>query len=187
MAPLERDTCRAFYERTYRERYREDLEIVLSRTPPFVTPEDLCDMQRYATELDAHVSTSPLFNYPADRPTHTDVWLNNLLITEDDRWYLLDWDDLQLGDPVLDVAMVGGPTFDDLERCAIPAAYGELSNAEAERAKLYHRMMLLDWAIDTLADWIDAAKRLSDASDYRAKKRDAHERALALYRDLYAG
>lgn len=108
-----------------------------------------------------------------------------MLVTEDARWYLLDWDDLQLGDPVLDVAMVGGPTLDDLERRVIPAAHGELSNTEIERVRLYHRMMLLDWVIDTLADWIDSAKTLTNPTDYRAEKRDVHERALALYRELH--
>ncbi len=130
-------------------------------------------------------SLSALFDGPADRPTHTDVWLNNVLVTEDARWYLLDWDDLQLGDPVLDVAMVGGPTLDDLERRVIPAAHGGLSNTEIERVRLYHRMMLLDWVIDTLADWIDSAKTLTNPADYRAQKRDVHERALALYRELH--
>ncbi len=185
LVPLALNTCRAFYESTYGERYRDDLEIIVADTPEFVTPDDLSHLQRYATELYTLVRASSLFDGPADQPTHTDIWLNNVLIADDERWYLLDWDDLQLGDPVLDFAMVGGPTIDNLERRIVPASDGELSNAEIARVVLYHRMMLLDWAIDTLADWIDSAKTLTDPTDYRVQKRHVHARALALYRKLY--
>jgi hypothetical protein len=43
----------------------------------------------------------------------------------------------------------------------------------------------LDWTIDPLADWVEATREPLHGETVRTANRRTHERALALYRELY--
>jgi aminoglycoside phosphotransferase (APT) family kinase protein len=138
--------------------------------------------------MDAAVAAEPAFGEAADAPTHGDLWLNNLLVTSEGEWFLLDWDGLALGDPALDWGMLFGPSRTDLRTAAdraLPPAI-TADPAVRERLALYARASLLDWIIDPLADWIDAGESPEHIVEVRAEKERIHRAALAAYRQRYA-
>jgi hypothetical protein len=50
---------------------------------------------------------------------------------------------------------------------------------------VYARAALLDWVIDPVADWIEAADWLDEPAAYRAENAAVHGRAAERYRQLY--
>lgn len=128
----------------------------------------------------------PQHAYHLKLPVHGDLWLNNILWGSRDEWYLVDWDDMRIGDPAADLATLLGPTAQDprplkmLER-----ADGVLTSAERERLPLLGRATLFDWVIDPLSDWIDAGTAPEHEHAVRAEKERVHKRALACYEELY--
>jgi aminoglycoside phosphotransferase (APT) family kinase protein len=186
-SPARAATCAEVYRRTYHDRFTADLELVADTPPPFVPPSLVEWMRGQADALQAAVCTAPAFARPPDAPTHGDLWLNNLLVAPDGDWYLLDWDDLALGDPALDWCMLYGPAPGDLRTAVerdLPHAVAT-DEAVRERLALYARASLLDWVIDPLADWIDAAEYPDHVAEVRAEKERVHRTALAAYRAHY--
>ena len=123
---------------------------------------------------------------PADAPTHRDLWLDNLLVSERGDVTILDWDGLGLGDPVMDWAMLFGPARHDprpvTERgVEVPG----LTDGERARLPLWARATLLDWIIDPLSDWVGAATEPEHGAVIRIANEGVHGRALALYLELY--
>lgn len=188
-APAAPATCADVYRRTYHARFMEDLEYVEAERPPFVLPEVLAWMRGEADALMRSVDAAPAFAHAADAPTHGDLWLDNLLVTPDGAWYLLDWDDLALGDPALDWCMLFGPARGDcrtaVERALPPDVAAD--PAVAERLALYARTSLLDWTIDPLADWIAATEAPGHAEEVRAEKERIHTTAREAYLLRFAG
>ncbi|HEU4556455.1 MAG TPA: aminoglycoside phosphotransferase family protein [Longimicrobium sp.] len=183
-APL---TCADTYLRTYSERFHADLAFVEEENPPFVPASVREWMRREAEWIDAAVAASPAFREPADTPMHGDLWLNNLLVTPGGEWFVLDWDNLELGDPAIDWAMLFGPSIAELRDAMdrpLPAAV-TVGAAVRERLALYARASLLDWIIDPLADWIDAGEAPEHVAQVRPEKERIHRAALAAYRQRY--
>lgn len=183
---LEGGTGRSFAEvflATYADRYREDLGGIGQTPPPFVSSERLDWLVEESRRLTGAIVREPAFAGAASAPTHGDVWLENVLTT-DDGWFLLDWDELGPGDPAMDLGMLGGPIPADLARREDFAEL-ELTDAERVRIRWYRRAALLDWTIDTLADWCEAERWLTDPAPFRARNRDLHQRAYTTYRNLY--
>jgi aminoglycoside phosphotransferase (APT) family kinase protein len=102
------------------------------------------------------------------------------------EWFVLDWDDLGLGDPVLDVAVLLWPRLraapDAWRAYPVP---GRGAPALAARMGLHLRALLLDEVVDSLADWVEAATIPEHLEAVRPVKRRVHERALALCRERY--
>jgi len=180
-------TCADVYLQVYSRRYFADLEFIEGERPPFVSLDTLEWMRGQAQAVDAAVAAAPAFREAADAPTHGDLWLDNLLVTREGEWFLLDWDGLALGDPALDWGMLFGPTRADL-RTAMDRALPPAIAADAavrERLALYARASLLDWIIDPLSDWIDAGESPEHIVEVRAEKERIHRTALAAYRQRY--
>lgn len=179
-------TCAEIYLSTYHERFTEDLELIRATPPPFVGAGDVDWMVREAAALRALVQTSAVFQEPAGMPTHGDLWLNNLLVAPTGTWYLLDWDGLALGDPVMDWTMLFGPTRSDPTPITDDqAARLPLRDGAPGRIQLYARASLLDWIIDPLADWVEAGHEARHGKTIRESNRWVHERARAAYREKY--
>ncbi len=177
-----RSMARVFLD-SYGERLRQDLEFVAVQKPPFVSTERFGWMERESNRLVEIARSHSAFREPATQPTHSDLWLNNVLVSND-RWWLIDWDDLGLGDPAMDFGMLGGPTADDMFRREAFDAF-VTSDAERQRVRLYHRAALLDWTVDVLADWCEAGRWLEDPEPFRTGHQALHERAYEAYRELY--
>ena len=119
-------------------------------------------------------------------PVHCDPWLNNLLWVSREEWYLVDWDDLRIGDPAADLAALCGPTADDLRPLKLdPGSLPGLSEAERERLPLLGRATLLDWVIDPVADWVEADAAPELAPMVREEKERVHRAALREYEQRY--
>lgn len=180
-------TCREVYARTLGARLREDLDFLASRLPPFVTAGDFAWMRQEVARLERTVASERAFDEPADRPTHGDLWMDNLLVGPGGALTILDWDDLGLGDPVLDWATLLGPARGRYR----PARLADVPEAAAwpaarrERFAVYARAGLLDWVVDGLADWIDADCMGLDARGIRVRKKASVEAALRAYRKAY--
>ena len=174
------------YRGTYHDRFCADLDAIEGDPPPFVSGADLCWMRDEAARLERQVRDSPAFAETMSTPIHGDLWLNNVLWQDGRSWWLLDWDDLRPGDPALDVATLTGPTAEDLRPLKhLDQAEAVLKGPARARLELLGRASLLDWVIDPLADWIEAAAAPVDLGAVRAGKERVHRGALALYRELY--
>lgn len=177
-------TCADAFRRAYADRFVEDLGLVGAERPPFVSAATLEWMRREAASVEAAVSLSPAFAEPADAPTHGDPWLDNLLVTRDGTWFVVDWDALALGDPALDWAMLFGPTRTDPRTATDRELPPGIPSGPSLRARLavLARASLLDWTLDPLADWIVAGEAPEHVAKVRAEKERIHRAALAACR-----
>ncbi|MBE0698273.1 MAG: aminoglycoside phosphotransferase family protein [Anaerolineaceae bacterium] len=179
--------CSEYFIGVYIERFDEDLCIVAENLPPFVSLTLLDWMRGETRKLESLARERSVFHLPADSPTHGDLWASNILVAPDERWYIIDWDDLALGDPALEYAIFLGPLW----RNGILSS-GEVESllpanaALRERFRLCLRAYLLDQVIDTLADWVESAFAPEHQDQVRAGKELAHREALDLYRKSYA-
>jgi aminoglycoside phosphotransferase (APT) family kinase protein len=186
-APATPATCADVYRRTYDQRFVADLEYIHAQRPPFVPARTAAWMRAEAERLEAAVSAAPAFADEANAPTHGDLWLNNLLVAAAGEWYVLDWDDLALGDPALDWCMLFGPSRSDLRTTTDRALPPGIVTGAAmrERLALYARASLLDWIIDPLSDWIGATEAPEHIDEVRAEKERIHRTARAAYHARY--
>jgi hypothetical protein len=179
--------CADYFISVYIDRFDADLLTVAGELPPFVSLDLLNWMMGETRELEGLARDLPAFQHPASVPTHGDLWTNNVLVTPTRDWYIIDWDDLALGDPALEYAIFLGPLWRD----------GELSTGEVEallpadpalreRLRLCLRAFLLDEVIDTLADWVECTFAPELVEQVRSAKAQAHRQALELYRQRYA-
>lgn len=174
--------CRSAYRRSYHRRFVCDLAGIRAATPSFVTLELLEWMESEVQDLLRWVEGGSAFDSPANRATHRDLWLDNLIVEPGGALRIIDWDDVALGDPMMDWAMLFGPArgaFRIAERDDLRGV--EVSASELERFALFARASLLDWVIDSLADWVEAPPTEHLAA-VRDSKRLAHEEALRAYR-----
>jgi aminoglycoside phosphotransferase (APT) family kinase protein len=145
-------------------------------------------MDAEVVSLRETVEAHPAFDQLLSTLIHGDLWLDNIVWVSGDAWHIVDWDDLQIGDPAMDVAMLTGPTASDLAPLKRFEIAGRgLGSDLAERVTLLGRASLLDWAIDPLADWIEAVGVLGPERGalVREEKERVHRTALELYRSLY--
>ena len=179
-------SCADAYRADYHERFFGDLEIIVPGAAPFVDVDLIDWMTAEAKRLERVIDASPAFAAPASAACHRDLWLENLMVTAEGRLHILNWDEMGMGDPVMDWAMLLGPS-----RYRVAPANDDdapalgLNDEETERYRLYARASLLDWIIDPLADWIDAEDEPEQRDAMRDNNRRVHEEALELYRRIY--
>jgi hypothetical protein len=174
------------YEEGLGRRAREDLAGIRRAPPDFLSPDTLAWMGEEAASLHDAVARASCFAEELRTPAHGDLWLENLLASPEGGWHVLDWDELAIGDPVLDLATVTGPSLGDLTPLKLRETASEaLGPAERERLGWLGRATLLDWVIDPLADWVEAVVAPRHLAEVRADKERQHRAALALYGRLY--
>lgn len=174
------------YLQVYHDRFHEDLAFIGENRPPFITDGRLRFMEQQSAALEDIVRSSAAFAETLKTPVHRDAWLENVLWVDRAEWHLLDWDDVSIGDPMIDLAMLTGPTITDLRPLKlIDQLEVELTEAERERLQLLGRAALLDWVIDPVADWIAASVAPEHELQVKAQKQRTHEAALSLYHELY--
>jgi hypothetical protein len=179
-------TCTDYFLSVYIDRFDEDLAEIAGDMPPFVTLELLDWMMGETRELEGLARDLPAFQQAAGSPTHGDLWPSNILVTENGHFYIIDWDDLALGDPALEYSILLGPLW----------RHGSLSMAELERRlpndpifkerfQVCLRALVLDEVIDSLADWVESGFVPEHQFTMRSAKERAHREALGLYKQLY--
>lgn len=183
-------TCTDYFLDVYIDRLDGDLATIAGELPPFVPLATLDWMMGETRELEGLARDLPAFHHPAGSPVHGDLYPENILVTERGDWYLIDWDDLSLGDPALEYAIL----LDGLLRS------GALSQEAAEallpvvpyqredfltRFRVCLRAQLLDTVIDSLADWVESAFAPIHQEEVRPAKQRAHQEALQRYQALY--
>jgi hypothetical protein len=128
------------------------------------------DLHAYlADEVDALGVLVDALDAPAHAAVHGDPWHENFLVAPDRLW-LLDWEDLSIGDPIVDDAILRHDALGtDPHHWPDTAAY-----AVARRA------LMLDAVVDVAADWVENANPL-----VRRQKEAAYLAGLEAYRDLF--
>lgn len=149
-------TSREAFTRVWLRRLRADLAIVRGHVPD----EVFGWMEAEVTAL-ARLIDGPDFDEVVHAPVHGDPWHENVLATAD-RWWLIDWEDLAVGDPVIDEAIAAPGT------------------GATVRHRVAHRAVMLDAAVDTAADWVE-----NTDPAIRDQKHRAHLRAVDDFRALW--
>jgi aminoglycoside phosphotransferase (APT) family kinase protein len=116
----------------------------------------------------AGLIAGPAFDRPVHAAVHGDPWHENLLLGED-RFWLLDWEDLAVGDPVVDEAIVH-----------MDAHGPDAGWPDTERHGVARRALFLDAVIDVAADWVEATDPV-----VRATKERGWRAGLEGYRAAY--
>ncbi|MBS1952897.1 MAG: aminoglycoside phosphotransferase family protein [Cyanobacteria bacterium SZAS-4] len=165
------------YEQTFHERFTEDLAIVKNDLPPFVDQKCFDWMRQQAEILLSKIKKMPAFRRRSDSLAHCDLWLNNLLVDTHNNFWILDWDDLAISDPALDLVMLLGPSVESIEPFDASIAKSlnyPIDKEMHERLKIYAPARLLDWVIDPLADYVEAESAPQVAETVREKNRQFH-------------
>lgn len=170
----------------YHARFTADLAEIEATPPPFVDAALIEWLKDEVAGLAADVQRAVCFDEPQATPVHGDLWLENVLWQDTGHWHIVDWDDVKLGDPAGDVAMLTGPTAADVRPLKMQELVRPvLSSAAQERLPLLGRASLLDWIIDPLADWLAAGAAPAHEMDVKREKERIHRQALSLYREVY--
>src|SRR5262249_10132083 len=112
-------------------------------------------------------------------PCHGDLWPDNVLIGDDGRPWVLDWDGLAVGDEAEDLATLVWPLVHAGDRDWHDLRGDERDAALGARMDLHLRAIALDYLIDVLADWAEC-----DVPEWRdevRRKEDEHRRYLDWY------
>jgi Ser/Thr protein kinase RdoA (MazF antagonist) len=161
----------------------EDLREIEPAAPlPFVSRADVQWMWAEAHAVREQATRSAAFDESVSAPIHGDLWFGNILV-DGARWWVIDWDDLKIGDPAHDFSLIlvselgnSGP---------IAKRLSGQSAAFMERFDLYTRAALLTFVIDPLADWIEAEQFPEVRDAARRHREDLHRWAITSYRALY--
>lgn len=178
-------TCLDHFLETYIERFTGDLEIVKTHDLPFVSGRLLEWMQQETELIRETANHVPSFQQPAMEPVHGDLSEANVLLASG-NWFVVDWDDLTLGDSAVELAVLlwpiawqGGNWQDFLT--------AKTGKSFSQRLELCLRAQLLDEVIDPLADYVEAQAVPSKLEAVQLAKRKRHEEALAMYTGRYRG
>jgi aminoglycoside phosphotransferase (APT) family kinase protein len=116
-------------------------------------------------------------------PVHGDFYEGNVLETSKGEWFVIDWDDLAVGDPAADLTKLVGRNNSSLKKRVLE----RYSDRHLQRrVKFYERATLLDKVIDGLADYLVLSLEGNDALDLRTHKFEAYRDGLDEYRMRYS-
>ena len=180
-------TVGQYFEGLHIRRLATDINIIRASAPTAFVDEPLIAwMERETQELKQAVRSSHAFGVQARWPTHGDLYEGNTLLMDDGGWYVFDWDDLALGDPVADYIIILRNSVRrhmkiNWHRFGVEAT----DEGFGERMRFYARASLLYVVVDGLAEHLglDASNPLLSATS--REKREAFECGLALYRERY--
>lgn len=178
----------AFHE-AWIERFVSDLDELEenNQVPPFVDAPLVGWMRSEIDRLWQLTDTSEFFG-SAISAVHQDLHFWNVLVDDSELWWVIDWDDLSLGDPAADFATLLAPLIvrGDIVDGVPTALIGARDDEFTERFEVSCRAVVLNEVIDTLSDWADADSLGVQGHEVRRRKRAAHEVGLATYRARYS-
>lgn len=178
-------TCLDHFVETYIERFAGDLEIVTTHDLPFVSGRLLEWMQRETELIRETANHVPSFQQQAMEPVHGDLNEANVLLASG-NWFVVDWDDLTLGDSAMELAVLlwpiawQGGNWQDFFTAKTGKNF-------SQRIELCLRAQLLDEVIDPLADYVEAQAVPPRLEAVQFAKRKRHEEGLERYIGRYRG
>jgi Ser/Thr protein kinase RdoA (MazF antagonist) len=152
-------TSAASFRDVWVTRFEADLNIIAGHVAPATHDYLAAEVEAFARlvdSLDLQVSSA----------IHGDPWHENVLAGADRVW-LLDWEHICVGDPVVDEAILLMHTHGPH-----PAAW-----PWGARYQIARRALMLDAAVDSAADWVQSAD-----PDIRELKEQQYLEGLAAYR-----
>lgn len=155
-------TTAAAYREVWLTRFEADLDIIEGYVGK--------DVHAYLSdEVDALGELVDELLEPVHAAVHGDPWHENVLLAPDRLW-LLDWEDLAVGDPAVDDAVL---RYDALgsDRQHWSATPREL---------IARRALMLDAVIDVAADWVESTDPF-----VRRGKESAYLAGLETYLDVF--
>jgi hypothetical protein len=171
------------FTETYIDRFTSDMKSIAADMPSFISPDLFAFMQEETLQLGQSAARIQTFHDPAVEPVHGDLNEGNVLIAPD-TWFVVDWDDLSLGDPAIDFAIAFWPrVYAGKGLWKIPSLDGD--PGFTERVELCLRAQLLDEVIDTVADYVQSEAVPSKQVEVKLAKKNRHEEALKRYRAAY--
>ncbi len=179
-------TCAQVWEGTYGDRYDADLADIRLAPPPFVSPSMMDCLTGWVARLRILVHEDAAFDVSAVAAIHGDLWPGNILIA-DDRVTILDWDDLSVGDPVMDWGMLIGYRTDGGFPVLPQSVDDTFDAASRRRFDVYRWCAVLDHCIDPLSDWIDAGSVPEHVGDAREYAERVHRVAFSRFQQLQPG
>jgi aminoglycoside phosphotransferase (APT) family kinase protein len=176
-------TCLDHFVETYIDRFNADMEAIAAAQPSFVSASLLKRMRNETDRLLATADSAPAFHNPAGDPVHGDLNEGNVLVTPNE-WFVVDWDDLALGDPAVEFAVLLWPMAYQGRKWS-EFSIPDVDDRFRERIEVCLRAQLLDEVIDPLADYVAAAAVPSKQLEVQVVKRKRHEEALERYQSLW--
>ena len=177
--PGSEKTCRDHFVETYIDRFNADPEEIARAQPSFVSASLFEWMRNETDRLRATADSLAAFHNAANKPVHGDLNEGNVLVTPND-WFVVDWDDLALGDPAVDFAVLLWPmVYRGHKWSEFPIP--DVDDTFRERIEVCLRAQLLDEVIDPLADYVAADAVPAKQIEVKAAKRKGHEEALRRY------
>jgi len=170
-----------YFVETYIDRFTTDLEVIEADRPAFITPSLLQWMKDETLRLQEEAGSKKAFHSHAIAPVHGDLHEGNLIVTSTD-WFIVDWDDLALGDPAQEFAILVWPLV--WRGQSWRQLLSGMSPDIAERMAVCFRAQLLDEVIDNVADYVDAESVPSRKAEIQRVKKLRHEEALRRLREL---
>ena len=181
--PGSEKTCLDHFVETYIDRFNADMEEIATAQPSFVSASLLKWMRNEIDRLRATADSVSAFHNRAVDPVHGDLNEGNVLVTPSD-WFVVDWDDLALGDPAVEFAVLLWPIVYQGRKWSEFSIPG-VEDSFRERIEVCLRAQLLDEVIDPLADYVAADAVPSKQLEVQAVKRKGHEEALERYLSLW--
>jgi fructosamine-3-kinase len=155
-------TARCFRE-VWLERFEADLDVIEGYVAK--------DLHAYlADQVDVLGELVDTLDDEVHSAVHGDPWHENVLVTPDRLW-LLDWEDLAIGDPVVDDAV--------LRHDALGTDPHHWPDSPA--ATVARRALMLDAVVDVAADWVEQTDPL-----VRRHKESTYLAELETYRDEFS-
>ena len=169
-------------------RFKEDLAIIEAQPPAFVTGETLQWVRGETLEIGRMVAGMEAFSPKASSPVHGDLWNDNTLVADDGQWRIVDWDDIALGDPALEFAVLLEPMLEQNPEASLKDLLPYTPDAGfSRRLEVCRRAQRLYRAIESLADYIEA-EALGDRADrVREENETLHRVVLLTYFRKYGG
>ena len=177
---------RDYFNGVWRRRIRRDLTITEAQPPAFVTQESLRWLREESLRIEAVVASMEAFSHPAASAVHGDLWRGNILVTDDGRLRIIDWDDLALGDPALEFAVLLEPvmeldpdaSLEDLLQRRVDAEFIQRFETCLLAQRLYA-------PIEAAAEYVEAVALGAETDGLRDEKEAQHLEALEAYAQRY--
>ena len=152
-------TSGAVFRDVWVSRFEADLRVIAGHVAP-----EVYEYLEAEVELLGNLADS--LDRRVHNPIHGDPWHENVLVRSEGVW-LLDWEDLSVGDPVVDHAILLMEA-----RGARPGGW-----PTGRRYEVARRALMLDAAVDSAADWVQNSDPM-----IREEKEKEYLDGLAAYR-----